>query len=160
MHEDRGADGHVTTGTPGAATGVAGGAAAGAGRTGAQLGAGVGALGTLDPTVEDRCQARDALLRRLARENESWIAERLAGALGPLDPTAEDRHLTWDVSVDSTVARAHQHAAGARKRGDLQAEPPGGVRDEPADHGLGRSRGGLTTKIHLNESRARNRCLL
>jgi transposase len=25
--------------------------------------------------------------------------------------------ITWDVSVDSTVARAHQHAAGARKRG-------------------------------------------
>jgi hypothetical protein len=43
--------------------------------------------------------------------------------------------------VDSTVARAHQHAAGARRRGDLQAEPP--------DHGLGRSRGGLTTKVHL-----------
>jgi hypothetical protein len=38
--------------------------------------------------------------------------------------------------VDSTVARAHQHAAGARKR-DLQAEPPGGVDDELADHGLG-----------------------
>ena len=44
--------------------------------------------------------------------------------------------ITWDVSVDSTVARAHQHAAGARRRGDLQAEPPGGVADEPADHGL------------------------
>lgn len=57
--------------------------------------------------------------------------------------------ITWDVSVDSTVARAHQHAAGARRRGDLQAEPPGGVADEPADHGLGRSRGGLTTKVHL-----------
>ena len=57
--------------------------------------------------------------------------------------------ITWDVSVDSTVARAHQHAAGARKRGDLQAEPPGGVAAEPADHGLGRSRGGLTTKVHL-----------
>lgn len=28
-------------------------------------------------------------------------------------------------------------------------EPPGGVFVEPADHGLGRSRGGLTTKIHL-----------
>ena len=51
--------------------------------------------------------------------------------------------------MDSTVARAHQHAAGARRRGDLQAEPPGGVQDEPADHGLGRSRGGLTTKVHL-----------
>ena len=25
--------------------------------------------------------------------------------------------ITWDVSVDSAVARAHQHAAGARKRG-------------------------------------------
>ena len=57
--------------------------------------------------------------------------------------------ITWDVSVDSTVARAHQHAAGARKRGDLQAEPPGGTVAEPGDHGLGRSRGGLTTKVHL-----------
>jgi transposase len=28
--------------------------------------------------------------------------------------------ITWDLSVDSTVCRAHQHAAGARKRGDLQ----------------------------------------
>lgn len=26
----------------------------------------------------------------------------------------------WDVSVDSTVARAHQHAAGARKRGNCR----------------------------------------
>lgn len=25
--------------------------------------------------------------------------------------------ITWEVSVDSTIARAHQHAAGARKRG-------------------------------------------
>jgi Putative transposase of IS4/5 family (DUF4096) len=57
--------------------------------------------------------------------------------------------ITWDVSVDSTVARAHQHAAGARRGGDLQKEPPGGVGTEPADHGLGRSRGGLTTKLHL-----------
>ncbi|MGW5124574.1 IS5 family transposase [Streptomyces sp. NPDC004069] len=57
--------------------------------------------------------------------------------------------ITWDVSVDSTVARAHQHAAGARKRGTLQRDKPGGVAVEPADHGLGRSRGGLTTKVHL-----------
>ncbi|WP_165396339.1 IS5 family transposase [Streptomyces sp. F001] len=56
--------------------------------------------------------------------------------------------ITWDVSVDSTIARAHQHAAGARKR-DLQIEPPGGVFTEPDDHGLGRSRGGLTTKLHM-----------
>lgn len=42
----------------------------------------------------------------------------------------------------------------ARRRGaengDLQREPPGGVGTaEPDDHGLGRSRGGLTTKLHL-----------
>jgi transposase len=57
--------------------------------------------------------------------------------------------IVWDVSVDSTIARAHQHAAGARKDGDRQKQPPGGVDVEPADHGLGRSRGGLTTKLHL-----------
>lgn len=54
-----------------------------------------------------------------------------------------------DLSVDSTVCRAHQHAAGARKQSDLQKEPPGGVLDEPDDHELGRSRGGFTTKLHL-----------
>ncbi|MFI9751586.1 IS5 family transposase [Streptomyces collinus] len=49
--------------------------------------------------------------------------------------------LEWAVSVDSTIVRAHQHAAGARKKG----APFGG----PDDHAIGRSRGGLTTKIHL-----------
>jgi transposase len=58
--------------------------------------------------------------------------------------------ITWDVSVDSTIARAHQHAAGARKRPDLQIEPPAGAgHAEPDDHALGRSRGGWTTKLHL-----------
>lgn len=32
--------------------------------------------------------------------------------------------ITWDVSVDSTVARAHQHAAGARKKGPRRRSPP------------------------------------
>ncbi|MGW3378237.1 IS5 family transposase, partial [Streptomyces hydrogenans] len=57
--------------------------------------------------------------------------------------------IVWDLSVDSTVCRAHQHAAGARKQGDLQKEPPGGIFTEPPDHRLGRSRGGFTTKLHL-----------
>jgi hypothetical protein len=57
--------------------------------------------------------------------------------------------IVWDVSVDSTIARAHQHAAGARRNPDSQSEPPGGVETEPADHALGRSRGGWTTKTHL-----------
>ena len=42
--------------------------------------------------------------------------------------------------MDSTIVRAHQHAAGAGKRG------PG---REPAVHAIGRSRGGLTAKVHL-----------
>jgi len=58
--------------------------------------------------------------------------------------------ITWEVSVDSTIARAHQHAAGARTRPQDLKELPGGVVDEPEDHALGRSRGGLTTKIHLS----------
>ncbi|MBQ0967947.1 hypothetical protein KBY91_33165 [Streptomyces sp. RK23] len=35
--------------------------------------------------------------------------------------------ITWDLSVDATGCRAHQHAAGARKEGD---DPKGG-REEP-----------------------------
>jgi transposase len=49
--------------------------------------------------------------------------------------------ITWDVSVDSTIVRAHQHAAGARKDRTVSGEPD--------DHALGRSRGGWTTKLHL-----------
>ncbi|MFF7751788.1 IS5 family transposase [Streptomyces sp. NPDC007971] len=65
------------------------------------------------------------------------------------DADAEGR-IDWSmVSVDSTVCRAHQHAAVARK----QAPRNVGKRAQPAQHrpdeALGRSRGGLTTKIHL-----------
>ncbi|MFE3560726.1 IS5 family transposase [Streptomyces sp. NPDC059193] len=83
------------------------------------------------------------LFRRWQRDG-TW-----ARILTRLQAEADAKGLiTWDVNVDSTVCRAHQHAAGAAKR-DLQKEPPGGVAVEPADHGLGRSRGGLTSKIHL-----------
>lgn len=48
----------------------------------------------------------------------------------------------WLVSVDSTITRAHQHAADARKKGADPAEAAHA-------HAIGRPRGGLTTKIHL-----------
>ncbi|MFD0600815.1 MULTISPECIES: IS5 family transposase [Streptomyces] len=60
-----------------------------------------------------------------------------------------DGLIAWDVSVDSTIARAHQHAAGARKKGVCKRSPRAASEFEPEDHGLGRSRGGLTTKVHL-----------
>ncbi|WP_372445252.1 IS5 family transposase [Streptomyces verrucosisporus] len=58
-----------------------------------------------------------------------------------------DEDLSWAVSVDSTIVRAHQHAAGARKKrpGPAKRGPGRGA----GDHAIGRSRGGLTTKIHL-----------
>ncbi|MEU9547119.1 IS5 family transposase [Streptomyces mirabilis] len=56
--------------------------------------------------------------------------------------------ITWDLNIDSTVCRAHQHAAGARKRGRCRRSRPAASPSSP-DHGLGRSRGGLTTKLHL-----------
>ncbi|MDN3241802.1 IS5 family transposase [Glycomyces tritici] len=52
----------------------------------------------------------------------------------------DQRHLTWEVGIDSTTARAHLAAAGARRRT---------LAGEPADHALGRSRGGWSTKLHL-----------
>ncbi|MFE1788087.1 transposase [Streptomyces sp. NPDC059525] len=67
--------------------------------------------------------------------------------------------ITWDLNVDSTVCRAHQHAAGARKQGDRQKEPPGGIFTEPRDHGLGRSRGGFTPPSSTwPSSRVRSPC--
>jgi transposase len=68
----------------------------------------------------------------------------------------------WTVAADATVVRAHQHAAGARRAPPADIDParlaPAALSD-PArrrDTGklgdreaLGRSRGGLTSKIHL-----------
>lgn len=56
----------------------------------------------------------------------------------------------WDVSVDSTTARAHVHAAGARRDSSERVD------GEPDDHALGRSRGGWSTKIHLACERQRH----
>ncbi|MFF5638225.1 IS5 family transposase [Streptomyces sp. NPDC012825] len=70
---------------------------------------------------------------------DGTFARMLAAVQAERDAAGD---IDWLVSVDSTVARAHQHAAGARKKG-------WGPGDEVCDHALGRSRGGLTTKIHL-----------
>ena len=51
----------------------------------------------------------------------------------------QDPDLEWLI-LDSTIIRAHPHAAGARKKADGT-----GGQDEQA---LGRSRGGFGTKIH------------
>ncbi|WBB76911.1 IS5 family transposase [Micromonospora sp. WMMD1128] len=85
-----------------------------------------------------------ALFRRWQRDG-TW-----AKILTVLQALADGGgRVVWDVSVDSTVARAHQHAAGARKRGICRSSRRAGSRSNRNDHALGRSRGGLTTKVHL-----------
>ena len=63
------------------------------------------------------------LFRRWQR---AGVWQRILTALQALAEAAG--RITWDVSVDSTVTRAHQHAAGARKRGicrpSRRAGPP------------------------------------
>ncbi|MFF9105662.1 hypothetical protein ACF1AU_34490 [Streptomyces rubrogriseus] len=51
-----------------------------------------------------------------------------------------NENLDWAVSVDSTIVQAHQHAAEVRKRGHVRRAD---------DHAIDRSRGELTTRIHL-----------
>jgi transposase len=97
------------------------------------------------PAAYGPWQSAYGLFRRWQRDG-TW--RTIITALQALADAAG--HVTWDVSVDSGTARAHQHAAGARKNSAAQQEPPGGDGGpEPADHALGRSRGGLTTKFHL-----------
>src|SRR3954467_12875198 len=76
---------------------------------------------------------------RFYRWCKSGVWQQVLEALQALaDATGQ---VGWHLHfVDSTIVRAHQHAAGARKAGRNPAAP---------DEALGRSRGGVTTKIHL-----------
>jgi transposase len=62
-----------------------------------------------------------ALFRRWQRDG-TWQA-----ILAALQAIADGAgRIVWDVSVDSTTARAHQHAAGARKKGTCRPNRPVG----------------------------------
>ncbi|MEK8172377.1 IS5 family transposase [Streptomyces sp. M19] len=89
--------------------------------------------GTAWRDVPERYGPWQTLHTRFRRWTLDGTFERMLRAAQAKADAAGD--IDWLVSVDSTVVRAHQHAAGARK----------GLRS-PA---LGRSRGGLTSKIHL-----------
>jgi len=59
------------------------------------------------------------LFRRWQRDG-TW-ARMLAAVQARADAAGL---VIWDVSVDSTIARAHQHAAGARERGICRPSRP------------------------------------
>jgi transposase len=66
---------------------------------------------------------------RFSRWSKSRVWEQVFA------PLAQDADNEW-VMIDSTLVRAHPHSAGA-------------IKEEPAvDPAIGRSRGGLSTKIH------------
>ncbi|MEV0027382.1 transposase [Streptomyces atroolivaceus] len=82
-----------------------------------------------------------------------WAADgtwdRVLGVL--LACADDDGLIDWRVAVDSTVTRAPQHATNTRRPEKCRAAAVGQGLDahrEPAGHAIGRSRGGLTTKIH------------
>lgn len=69
--------------------------------------------------------------KRLIRWAVDGTWEAILGAV--LAAADADDDIDWTVSVDSTVVRAHQHAAGARKRGrSAPASPPTTHSDAPA----------------------------
>ncbi|MFF0946451.1 IS5 family transposase [Rhizobium leguminosarum] len=70
----------------------------------------------------------NSVFRRFSRWSQKGIWWRMFAAMSD-DPDFEY------LIVDSTIIRAHQHAAGGKKGAEDQA--------------LGRSRGGLSTKIHM-----------
>ncbi|MBY5588130.1 IS5 family transposase [Rhizobium leguminosarum] len=72
--------------------------------------------------------------RSVKRRYYRWIEMGVLDEM--LTMLAREADLEW-LMIDSTIVRAHQHAAGARK-----------VKGGPDAQGLGRSRGGLSTKIH------------
>ncbi|WKX69981.1 IS5 family transposase [Streptomyces sp. XD-27] len=65
---------------------------------------------------------------------------------GPRPPRTVPAGPSGAVLAPHTRCRVRGRRSGT---GGLQVEPPGGIGVEPGDHGLGRSRGGLTTKLHL-----------
>ncbi|WP_408055719.1 IS5 family transposase [Streptomyces apricus] len=104
--------------------------------------------------------------KRHARWSADGTWERLLQHVQAVADAAGD--IDWNINVDSTSIRAHQHAAGAPT--DPPPAPPHASKGalqksvhlrahmlrrlfleeaEPAGEVLGRSRGGLTTKNHL-----------
>lgn len=71
----------------------------------------------------------NSVFRRFSRWSAKGVRWRM------LDAMSDDPDFEYLI-IDSTVVRAYQHAAGAKKRG-------------PEDQAIGRSRGGLSTKIHM-----------
>ncbi|MCW2679036.1 MAG: family transposase [Frankiales bacterium] len=93
--------------------------------------------------------------RRHQRWSQDGTWDRIPAELQAQAETAGE--IDWQISVDSTISRVHQHgAAAARCSSGPSSHTWGGwnhkdqpLREDETDgHGIGRSRGGLTSKTH------------
>lgn len=100
-----------------------------------------------------RWQTVYGLFRRWQRDG-TW-----AQVLAALQTRADAAGLiTWEVNVDSTVMRAHQHAAGARKRGICNTSRPAEWPASPAITRWGGLAVGCPPSSTSRPSNSRNRC--
>ena len=82
----------------------------------------------------------DTVYQQFRRWTQSGLWNVLLEAMVGSGAVPDSVHM-----VDSTIVRAHHCAAGARKEAQ---------RDSARHQGLGRSRGGLTTKVHVRANAA------
>jgi hypothetical protein len=90
----------------------------------------------------------ETVYKRFARWQTDGTWARIEAALRVQADAGGE--LDWDAQIDASVVRAHQHAARGPQRGlgSIQAS---------RQQALGRSRGGLTTKLHaVCDGRGRN----
>ena len=80
-------------------------------------------MAQLDPTAEDKRQARDALLGLLAGETDGGVAERLAGGVAQLDPTAEDKRQARDALLGLLAGETDSEVAEQLVGGVAQLDP-------------------------------------
>ena len=75
-------------------------------------------------------------VRRLEEHSHAFLALGDESGLGEFFKALADDPDNECAIIDATIVRAHQHSAGARKK-------------KGVNQAIGRSRGGLTTKIHM-----------
>ncbi|MDX3749194.1 TetR family transcriptional regulator [Streptomyces sp. AK08-02] len=119
----------------------------------ARAGIGKGTVFRHFPTKEDLFAAIISatvpqVMTVLANPGKGSLCSSLAGQIRGRPPVIQARtdaagDIDWLAQIDSTIARARQHAAAAGRKGETHRL------DEPHDRTLGRSSGGLTTKIPL-----------
>lgn len=80
------------------------------------------------PDLPDELGSFQTAHKRLIRWALDGTWEQILAALLASADGADD--IGWTVSVDSTVCRAHQHAAGARKRGRQVGPSPTTTRSD------------------------------